>query len=268
MSTILLAIFLVSVAIAPVRGALQSQSAEYTKQAEFDQQGNIYVSSDEGKLIWMGNTSRCEQASVAPDNQTVMCVVMQDEKLGNTSPNLRIEIYSKGGRKQIVEPGPPLQEWHFWNGGEQIEIHFGSRKGEGTYALYDTGTGREIDKLAEPADHTLLPQWAKDQAQISDESVPMSAELTIERRKWIAKVMREIGTIEPGMRRKDLLKVFTTEGGLSNRLQRTYVDSDCMYIKVDVHFKAVNNESDNLTESPDDIIESISRPYLYWAIMD
>ena len=69
------------------------------------------------------------------------------------------------------------------------------------------------------------------------------------------------------MRRQDLLKVFTTEGGISTRFQRTYVYSECPYIKVNVRFKAATNES-NGEEDAEDIIESISQPYLEWSVMD
>jgi len=85
---------------------------------------------------------------------------------------------------------------------------------------------------------------------------------------WISKVLRQIDKIKPGMRRQDLLKVFTMEGGESNRFQRTYVHKECPYIKVDVRFKAANNEHDALKEEPEDIIETISRPYLAWSVMD
>lgn len=43
---------------------------------------------------------------------------------------------------------------------------------------------------------------------------------------------------------------------------------ECPYIKVDVRFKAANNEPDALKEEPEDIIETISRPYLAWGVMD
>jgi hypothetical protein len=96
----------------------------------------------------------------------------------------------------------------------------------------------------------------------------MGEELARERTKWIAKVLRQIAKIEPGMKRKDLLTVFTTEGGLSIRFQRTYVYSECPYIKVNVRFKAANNEGDGSNEDRDDIIETISQPYLGWSVMD
>jgi hypothetical protein len=90
----------------------------------------------------------------------------------------------------------------------------------------------------------------------------MSAELTQERMQWIGKVLRRIGQIRPGMKRKDLLMVFTTEGGVSTRTQRTYVYKECPYIKVTVHFKALEGESSALDEDPDDIIEPLSQPFL------
>ena len=147
-------------------------------------------------------------------------------------------------------------------------MYSGSRTGSGTYALYDAASARLVERLAEPSDEHLLPQWAKGQAQIQDESVPTSAALTQDRTKWIAKVLRQIGKVQPGMKRKDLLKVFTTEGGLSNRFQRTYVHVECPYIKVNVRFKATNDGRDAMKEDPDDVIESISQPYLAWGVFD
>jgi hypothetical protein len=72
----------------------------------------------------------------------------------------------------------------------------------------------------------------------------------------------------PDRQRKDLLRVFTTEGGMWTRFQRTYVDRECPYIKVDVRFRSASKEHDALLEDPDDIIEAISRPYLAWSVMD
>ena len=243
------------------------QQFDYNKQAEFDAEGNIYVSSDQNKLIWMANTKHCSEAHVANDQQTVGCRVMQDPEQGNTLPSVRLEIYRRGGAKQILEPGSLILDWHFWKDGEQVALYYGPRVGQGTHALYDSATARVTEKLAEPLDQSMLPQWAKGQQQIQDESVPMSAALNEERTKWIGKVLGQISRIQPGMIRKDLLRLFTTEGGISTRTQRTYVLTECPNIKVIVHFKPANSEND-LNEGPDDIIESISQPYLAWSVMD
>ena len=268
MSKLVFVTFLVSLAVASTPRRLREQQFEYNKQAEVDANGNIYVSSDQGKLIWMANTKHCSEVSEASDQQTVGCRVIQDQELGNAAPSLQLEIYRKGGHKEIIEPGAPILEWHFWEEGQQVAFSYGQGNGRVTYALYDLATARIVEKLAEPSDESLLPQWAKSQAQIQDESVPTSAVLDEERRKWIAKVLRQISKIKPGMRRSDLLTVFATEGGISTRTQRTYVHTECPYIKVTVHFKAVSAGSPGLDEDPNDIIESVSQPYLAWSVMD
>jgi hypothetical protein len=51
--------------------------------------------------------------------------------------------------------------------------------------------------------------------------------------------MKEMQTVKVGMTRKDLLRVFVIEGGLSTGLRRTYAYRNCP-----------------------------SRPYLDWAVMD
>lgn len=89
-----------------------------------------------------------------------------------------------------------------------------------------------------------------------------------EHAKWIASVMDSMQTIKPGMTREDLLKVFTTEGGLSFRLRRTYVYKECPYIKVTVEFEAVENPEDGLTERPGDKIVKISVPFLQYSVTD
>jgi hypothetical protein len=53
---------------------------------------------------------------------------------------------------------------------------------------------------------------------------------------WVAEVLKRMQTIKPGVTRKALLWVFTTEGGLSTGLQRTFVSRDCPYFKIDVEF--------------------------------
>jgi len=247
-------------------GVLPEQKSEFTRQAGFDAQGNAYVSSKRGFLITMAGREHCLEATVADDLQTVGCMV----KLKSEEPpsSVELEIYLKGGQRKTIEPGAPVRDWHFRKGGEQIMVYSGPRNELGTYGLYDAASAGLIEKLAEPSDGRLLPQWAKSQAEIEDDSVPMSAALTRERTKWIAKVLRRIGKIKPRMRRRDLLKEFTTEGGLSNRFQRTYVDVECPYIKVNVRFKPIKNDDNVMEENADDVIQSISQPYLAWGAMD
>jgi hypothetical protein len=74
--------------------------------------------------------------------------------------------------------------------------------------------------------------------------------------------------LKPGMTRRDLLRVFTTEGGLSTRTRRTYVLKQCPYIKLDVEFAPVSKEPDPSSEMPEDKIAKISKPYLDFSVLD
>jgi hypothetical protein len=89
-----------------------------------------------------------------------------------------------------------------------------------------------------------------------------------EHAEWLAKAMREMATIKPGMTRADLLRVFEEEGGLSTRTQRRYVYRGSKYIKVDVTFEPVGEVDDKAGESRKDKVTTISRPFLDWEILD
>jgi hypothetical protein len=89
-----------------------------------------------------------------------------------------------------------------------------------------------------------------------------------EHTQWVDSVLRWTLDIKPGMTRKDLFRVYTEEGGISTRTHRIYVLRGCPYIKVNVEFVPVGNDSDGLTESPNDKILEISKPYLEYSILD
>jgi hypothetical protein len=245
-----------------------AQSRGYNKEAELDEKGNIFVSSDAGRLIRMGDARHCSESIFATDRQTVGCMVAPSTDVFPAAPSLKLEIYLRGGEKRTIEPGAPILDWHFWEEGRAVAVHSGLHVRQGAYTLYESATARVIEKSPEPADERTLPSWAKSQAQIQDEAVPMSAAFTQERTHWIAKVLRQIEKIEPGMRRKDLGGILTSEGGISNRFQRTYLYVDCPYIKVNIRFKAASDETNALKEDPDDTIESVSQPFLQWSTMD
>jgi hypothetical protein len=91
---------------------------------------------------------------------------------------------------------------------------------------------------------------------------------------WVADVLKRMQAIKPGMTRKTLFTAFTTEGGLSTGVQRTFVSRDCPYFKVDVEFQAVGRPDRDeegrvtLIEGDEDIILKVSTPYLQFSIMD
>jgi hypothetical protein len=91
---------------------------------------------------------------------------------------------------------------------------------------------------------------------------------------WVARVLEQMLTIQPGMTRSQLLTVFTTEGGVFTGLERQFVSRECPFFKVHVKFEAVgrpSRDSDGRgtsVEGPDDRIVTISRPYLEFSIID
>ena len=78
-----------------------------------------------------------------------------------------------------------------------------------------------------------------------------------EQTAWVAGALRATQAIKVGMTRSDLMKVFTTEGGLSKTSQRTYVYRQCPF--------TVSSHDEEL---PTDKIAEVSRPYLVWSVMD
>ncbi len=91
---------------------------------------------------------------------------------------------------------------------------------------------------------------------------------------WVAACLKNMEMIRPGMTRDELLKIFTTEGGISTTLHRIFVSRGCPYFKVDVTFRRASDfaaradKKDFLKERGDDVITTISQPYLQFSIMD
>ena len=86
--------------------------------------------------------------------------------------------------------------------------------------------------------------------------------------EWVAKSLKEMETIKVGMSRADLLRVFKEEGGISTRAWRRYAYRDCPYVKIDVEFEPVGEVEDKVSQSPQDKIAKISKPFLEWSITD
>jgi hypothetical protein len=91
--------------------------------------------------------------------------------------------------------------------------------------------------------------------------------LDVEHTWWVPNVLRWTGDIKPGMTRKDLLRVFTTEGGISTDAQQTFALKGCPYVHVDVEFSPVLNDH-VFSGHPSDKIIKISKPYLDALQMD
>jgi len=180
---------------------------------------------------------------------------------------VELDVFRRNGVKLAIKPGGAIGEWRIQGDGAQVAIDIYERDKILRHDLYDATTGDLVASVKQPADPSTLPQWAKTISQLQDESVPESASLSEERRKWIAKVMNELAEIRPGMTRKDISKVLTEEGGLSTRAHRTYVYVGCPYIKVDIEFNPVG-DLDEVGDRPDDVVKTVSRPYLEYSIAD
>ena len=86
-------------------------------------------------------------------------------------------------------------------------------------------------------------------------------------------VLKDVSSIQSGMTRAELLRVFTTEGGLSTRDQQRYAYRRCPLIKVIVTFRRPDDADGDWGGAPEeeraaDIIQSISKPFLEYSIMD
>ncbi|MGE5111403.1 MAG: hypothetical protein ACM3JB_11135 [Acidobacteriaceae bacterium] len=72
-------------------------------------------------------------------------------------------------------------------------------------------------------------------------------------------------SIKPGMKRADLSKNFTEDGGLQFREEGRYLYRQCQYIQITVKFRSVA-PSGNF--SPQDTIIEVSKPYIQYPTMD
>lgn len=89
----------------------------------------------------------------------------------------------------------------------------------------------------------------------------------------VDQVLKDVSSIQSGMSRGDLLRVFTMEGGPSTRIEAQYVYRRCPYIKVIVRFRLPADADVDWSGAPDeewsgDIIESISKPFLEHSTRD
>ena len=93
----------------------------------------------------------------------------------------------------------------------------------------------------------------------------------------LAQSLKRIERIKPGKTRADLMREFTTEGGIQTGTK--FVLADCPIIKVIVTWerdmtppfpppKTIEEAEAWLDGRPDDVLKSISRPYLQGVVID
>ena len=81
-----------------------AQDTGNDKEAELDEEGDIFVSSDTGRLIWMADTRHCSESIFATDRQTVGCMLAPSSDVFPTAPSLKLEIYLEGGKSDDWQP--------------------------------------------------------------------------------------------------------------------------------------------------------------------
>lgn len=86
--------------------------------------------------------------------------------------------------------------------------------------------------------------------------------------RWVETALKDMESIRSGMTREELLRVFTTEGGISSPSERRYVYKSCPLFKVQVEFQTRTSTGGQAIESPDDVIIKISKPFLERTIID
>lgn len=96
--------------------------------------------------------------------------------------------------------------------------------------------------------------------------VPLPSAHDDEYARWILANLPELTSVRAGMTRKELLKVFTEEGGISSRQWQRYTYRKCQFVHVEVEFAPVGGPG--AATGPDDRITKISKPFLEPSIRD
>ncbi|MBC7797894.1 MAG: hypothetical protein H7Z37_13555 [Pyrinomonadaceae bacterium] len=86
--------------------------------------------------------------------------------------------------------------------------------------------------------------------------------------KCVSDALSDIEKIKVGMKRKDLDKMFSVDGGISTTNPQRFVYEQCNFIKVEVKFEFIDTSNRFPKDSPDDKINEISKPYLEHPFYD
>lgn len=155
---------------------------------------------------------------------------------------------------EYVMPSPDCNSWVPVNDNKCTGFMYRART---EIELVVDGAIIDLNRIQLPADTVII-----DKRRLTG-----NQRIAEDHTEWIGRCIILAGSIKPGATRRDLLEVFTTEGGVYTRQQRQYVYKDCPYIKVDVSFQPVDNNN-RTREDPNDIITKISKPYLQFSIAD
>ena len=99
---------------------------------------------------------------------------------------------------------------------------------------------------------------------VSSAADPATAEHTA----WVVHSLQDMKSVEVGMTRADVEKIFKQIGGISTPQERTYAYRGCPYFLVDVRYAKTSQLTKDDIGRPDDKVVMISRPYLDWPAGD
>ncbi len=86
--------------------------------------------------------------------------------------------------------------------------------------------------------------------------------------KCVSDALVDIGKIKVGMKRKDFVKMFSVDGGISRINPLRFVYKKCDSIKVEVKFKFIDKSDEFPKQNHEDEIIEISKPYLEHPFYD
>jgi len=229
-----------------------------------------------------GQEARLDSLSKIPD--------LRDLSLKMTEAQLKSHVEKHGLYSRKETQADRVTYWLLTTEGENVYVGFASGKCTGIQRMQPIPKQRIVDQIgaseyqswttrrkAEPAvplpppvssapenidPATGLPWGAVERLDPITGLPERSANEILTQQ--MADILRECESMKPGMTREDLLRFFTTEGGLSTQKWRTFVNNRCPYIKIDVGFALTESKE----ERPTDVITKITKPYLSWSIGD
>jgi hypothetical protein len=139
-------IYLISFSICAT--APSSSNAEKLKQAYLDDKQNVHVLTAHGHHAQVTNKKNSTELKIAPDNETVAWLVMNNWTAeGDIRPGSEELAIYRNGKADSIKCRPFIRDYWFWNNGSQVAIDCGGRHFAGREILYDTKTLKEISRF-------------------------------------------------------------------------------------------------------------------------
>jgi hypothetical protein len=91
-----------------------------------------------------------------------------------------------------------------------------------------------------------------------------------DRLEWVEKCLADFESIKPGMKRSEVEKRMSIDGGLQFMVEERLCHPECSYFKIDVSFDVKHdpNDQNRAVISEEDKVLDFSKPYIERPIMD